>query len=166
MRNIFIKMSKTKLLSYSLFAFSIFMLLFTFYGLASVKVLADWKLSMPEGIVHSGDQLVLISQYTKLRDVNGKASRYIECRTKTSHVFVRYQLNEAVANRAKGAAGTGIPIVVPRNIPDLPATCRFSLAIIYDVLPFKKDYETNSTKEFTLYPAVQPPNPAIMAPKL
>lgn len=144
--------TSTRIISYVLFAFSLVILSATFYVLASVRVLEDWTLRLPPGPIHAGDQLVLISEYTKTRDVDGMAMRYIECKTRDSNVFIRYPINEAVADRAKGKAGTGVPLVVPRDIPDLPAVCKFSISITYDVLPFKKDYQKNSTPEFRLLP--------------
>lgn len=144
--------TNTRMVSYALFAFSLVLIALTLYFLSSVRVLENWSLRVPPGDIHAGDRLVLLSEYTKTRDVDGEAMRYIECMTKDTKIFIRYPINQAAANRAKGKAGTGIPLVVPRDIPDLPTTCKFSISITYEVLPFKKDYQKNSTQEFQLLP--------------
>lgn len=154
--------NKTKLASYVLFVFSAVVLGFSIYFTTNIHVLDNWTLEAPAGPLHAGDAVVLISKYTKLKDVDGTAKRYIECRN-DNNVFIRYQLNEALADRAAGAAGTGIPVKIPSNIPNLPTTCRFSISIEYHVLPFKPTPEKNQTKEFHLLPPVVASTPPLTA---
>ena len=117
----------------------------------NIVVLKDWKLSTPTQDIHAGDTVTLISEYTKVRNVSGKSVRYIECQN-SDRVYVRYPLNEAIANRGSGSGGTGVVVVVPTTIPNLPATCKFTIAIEYDVYPWRKVNVSNSTNEFTLLP--------------
>lgn len=144
-------LNKTQVLSYSLFALSAVILLVSFMITMNVQVLDKWVLRVPTNEIHAGDTVTLVSEYTKVRDVSGKAVRYIECENR-QHTYIRYPLNEAVANRASGTGGTGIVVKVPETIPDIPTKCKFTIAITYDVYPWKKVYETNSSNTFQLLP--------------
>lgn len=148
--------NRTMLLSYALFAFSVIFLLLTLYFTSNIKVIENWKLSIPGEPIHAGDEVVLISSYKKTRNVDGQARRYIECKNHDG-LFIRYPLSEANADRKAGNAGTGIPVKVPYNIPDLPAECFFSITISYPVLPFKPTVEKQQTQHFRLLPANSSP---------
>ena len=147
----FSRPNSSQLLSYALFAFSICVLLFSIMATMNVDVIKDWKLTIIRNEIPVGDQAVIISEYTKVREVSGKSVRYIECRN-IDGVWIRYPLNEARADRAKGTGGTGIPVVIPSNIPNLPTQCKFTIAIDYEVYPWRTVHVVNSTKEFTLVP--------------
>lgn len=146
------KPSKTAVASYVFFAISAVMLLFSFTMIMKVDVLANWRLVLPEGALHAGDTVVLQSLYDKKLDVTGEATRYIECKTKDTNIFVRYPVSKSVANRPAGLTGTGIVIAIPEVIPDLPATCKFTISIDYEVLAFRHVIETQSSDEFSLLP--------------
>lgn len=149
MRRPKLHLSRVQLFSYALFTLSAAILLMSFLLTMHVTVLKDWKLSAPTAEIHAGDTVTLVSAYTKVRDATGKSVRYIECQN-NNHVYIRYPLNEATANRSKGNGGTGIVVKVPESIPDLPATCKFTIAITYDVYPWRKVNVSNSTAEFQL----------------
>lgn len=146
-----LNLSRVQLLSYALFTLSAVILLMSFLLTMNVTVLKDWKLSVPAAEIHAGDTVTLVSAYTKVRDVTGKSVRYIECQNANS-VYIRYPLNEAVANRQKGSGGTGVVVKVPESIPNLPTICKFTIAITYDVYPWRKVNVSNSTNEFQLLP--------------
>lgn len=145
------KPNKTQVFSYALFALSAAVLFASFMLTMNITVLKDWRLSTPAADIHAGDTVTLVSQYTKVRNVTGKSVRYIECQN-SQHIYIRYPLNEAVANRAAGRSGTGIVVKVPETIPNLPTTCKFTIAIEYDVYPWRKVNVSQSSNEFQLLP--------------
>lgn len=138
------------MLAYGFFSVSLLVLTFSFSLIARVDVLKDWTLELPAGEIHAGDQVVVESIYTKTMDVTGEASRFIEC--KSDRAYVRYPVSKAVANRSAGSTGTGIVFVIPKVIPDLPATCRMNVTIDYEVLAFRHVIESNTSSEFQLLP--------------
>lgn len=119
--------------------------------IAPVDVLRDWRIVLPQQAIHAGDEITVQSIYTKVRNVTGHATRYIECDNKAG-VSVRYQLNEAIANRGAGHQGTGIVLKIPDDIPDLPALCRISTAVDYPVYSFRSHYEYTASDPFPLQP--------------
>jgi hypothetical protein len=149
--------SSTQVVSYCLLALSALLLLACVYMTYSIDVVTDWKLSLPEKKIHVGDTVVVASTYKKLRDVTGEASRFLDCNTKQG-VSIRYPVNKASASRGASdhrQTGTGIVLVIPNTIPDLPTKCRIAVSIDYPVLPWRHVIENNETKDFTLYPAVK-----------
>ena len=144
--------SVTAITSYVFFTASIGIAAFSVMMLANVDVLSNWRLVLPEGKIQAGDTVVIQSYYEKKMEVTGVATRYIECKTDKGF-FVRYPVSSAVANRPPGVSATGIVVEVPDVIPDLPATCKFSIAIEYEVLKFRRVVESNSSPEFLLLPA-------------
>lgn len=145
------KPSKTAIVSYILFGIAGGMMLFSISMLARVDVLDNWRLVLPAGEIHAGDTVVVQSLYEKKLDVTGKATRYIECKTKNG-LYVRYPVSTATANRPSGVAGTGIVFTAPEVIPDLPTTCKFTITIDYEVLAFRHVIESQSSAEFQLLP--------------
>ena len=144
--------TKTNVITFGLPILSLAILATTFYLLSNVKVLENWKLIGPTNDVHVGDTVVVQSTYNKVRDASGESVRYITCKNR-SGVWIRYELNRATSDRAKGVGGTGIPLTIRRDIADVPATCKFDIAIKYDgVLPFKSVNVYQSTKNFLLLP--------------
>lgn len=143
--------SKTSMVAYFLFFVSFCIATTTAYFVFTLDVLKDWKLTIPEQPIHVGDTIVIESAYIKLRDVSGTATRYIVC-DNAKGISIRYELNQRTANRRSGQGGTGIDVTIRRDIPDLPAKCKFAVAIEYEVLPFRKVHEYNETKEFMLQP--------------
>lgn len=146
------QLTRTKALSYFFFGLSVLILASTVYFIFTVQVLKNWTIDIPTTQIHAGDTVLLVSHYTKTRDIDGVAVHYIECKSPVNQAFIRYPINTSVANRQAGTGVAGIPVVVPTNIPGLPETCKFSTSVTYDVLPFKKTYQKSSSKEFTLYP--------------
>lgn len=144
----------TQLVSAVLFMMSAVLVGASVYMNASVDVLEDWRLELPQQEVHAGDTLVVQSIYKKTLDVSGKATRYIECQN-PSGVYIRYPISEAVANRASGSTGTGVVMVVPLTIPDVPTTCRVNITIDYEVLLWRHVIESVNSSEFKLLPARQ-----------
>jgi hypothetical protein len=145
------------LVSYVLFAISLGIIITAFAFTMNVDVLKDWHLTLPNGAIHAGDTILVESTYTKVRPVNGTAVRYLECENATNS-YIRYPINQAVADRAPGSrTGTGISIVIPESVPDLPAKCRISVLIKYPVYPWRTVSEYNATQSFTLLPKVVAP---------
>lgn len=124
---------------------------FSIYMTVTVDVLDNWKLALPNQKIHVGDEVTVASTYTKKMSVTGTAIRYLDCKNKDG-VLIRYELNRREANRAARTGGTGIVVVMPPTVVDLPAKCRIAVAIDYQIFLFKHVIETNETEEFTLYP--------------
>lgn len=143
--------SAVKWMTISLAFLSIASLLASVYMTFSIDVITDWKLTMPDKKIHAGDTIVVESDYIKTRDVTGKATRDIDCQNKEGS-YIRYHMNEAIANRAARSGGTGLEVKIPTNIPNLPTTCKIAVTIDYPVLPWRTVTEANETDEFTLYP--------------
>ena len=144
-------MNRINLLSYLLLLLSAITLVATVYFLSNIKVLENWKLSIPNTEIHVGDTVTIESTYNKLRDTSGESTRYITCKNKAG-LWVRYELNRATSDRAKGKGGTGIVVIIRRDIADVPTQCKFEVAIRYEVLPFRSVHVVNETNTFTLYP--------------
>ena len=157
---IFRQHSPLQYASYLMFALSALILGSTLYFIFSIKVLAAWRIILPTGDIHVGDTIVLKSEYTKLRDVQGRATRYIDCQNRAG-VMISYSINEAPADHAVGNGGTGVVLYVPSSIPDLPTYCQFRILLDYPVLPFRHVYQSNHTASFRLLPKV---SAAVAAP--
>lgn len=148
------RLNRSDTITYLFISLSILLLSFTTYSLIKIDVIEDktWNLILPEGEIRAGDTIYVQSQYNKLRQVEGSAERYVECWTE-DHILVVYLVSKAVANRAAGKGGTGLPIPIPSNIPDLPTLCHIRVVVKYHVLPFRNVIEVKSTKDFMLLPA-------------
>jgi len=143
--------SRANLITLMLFALSGLILGWTIYTNLNIDVIEDksWRLILPAGNIHAGQTIYVKSEYKKLRTVEGQSSRYIECWTRDK-ILVTYLVSQAVANRAAGTGGTGLPIPIPTNIPDLPARCDIRVVIKYHVLPLRDVIEVKSSPDFTL----------------
>lgn len=147
--------TKTRVVSYLLFALSGFILAAAFYMNASIDVLENWRLILPTQSLHAGDTVVVQSIYNKKLNVTGEATRYIECESRPG-VFVRYPISVSPANRGTGNTGTGIELKIPANIPSLPATCKITVIIDYEIALWRHVIESNSSHTFTLHPEREP----------
>lgn len=146
------KINRSKLFTSILFILSLLILGSTAYYVSDIKVIQDWKLTLPDKPIHAGDTIIVASTYTKLREVTGEATRYVDCWTK-DNILISYPINVAIADRASGVKkGTGLILVMPTVIPDLPAKCSIRVNIKYKVLPLRTVHVTNTTAEFTLLP--------------
>lgn len=119
-----------------------------------VDVLTNWKLTISKDTYYPGDVVVIESTYTKNATVTGTAKRYLECKNQ-SGVLLRYELNQAVANRSSAQlTGTGVTVTIPDRLAEitLPTDCFFSIGIEYDVYPRRAEYEYNRTQDFKLVP--------------
>lgn len=141
--------SRTLMMAYFLFAASLGIVVSIIIYTNHIDVIKDWKLTLPTKDIHVGDQIVIESSYVKLREVKGKARRYINCQNQRG-VYVKYELNQRDADNKPGKGATGIDIVVRRDIPNLPTRCKFRVSIDYPVLPFKTVTEVGETEEFIL----------------
>lgn len=156
MREYIRSINTSRLISYGIFLLSIAILIGTFVATQRVTILKDWRLTIAASEIRVGDTVTIKSEYTKLREVSGKAVRYIECQD-GDNIYIRYPLNEAIADRQSGTAGTGIVVTIPTIISDVPTMCKFTIAIAYDVYPWKKVNQTNSSNEFMLLPEANSP---------
>ena len=145
------------LLSYILFAASAVVLVVLVAFTMQVDVLKNWKLELPSGPIHAGDTIVVQSTYTKVRAVTGVATRYLECAS-VQGAFIRYPINQATADRAPGVSiGTGVVLKIPETVPGLPAQCRISINVRYQVYPWRAVTEFTSTNgTFILLPSRSP----------
>lgn len=146
--------SSTQFTSYVLFALSIVILAMAAYMNFRIDVLSDWRLELPKDDIHIGDVIVVESIYKKELDVSGKSTRYIECKNERG-IFIRYPISEATANRSSGKNGTGIIMKIPNSIPDAPVTCRINVTIDYEIMAWRHVIESQNSKTFTLYPALE-----------
>lgn len=131
---------------------SVFILLVGYIAFWPVDVLQNWVLEMPGKSFTAGQSINVVSQYDKVREVEGVSHRYVSCDDRRG-INVRYEINSARADRTSGLnKGTGVPITFPLIVPDLPAQCRFSISICYDINILKQHCEFNETGFFTLNP--------------
>lgn len=145
-------LSATRLATYGLLVFALFTFAATVYMTFNIDVLQEWRLELPkQDKIHVGDKITIASIYHKTMNVKGTSVRYLDCKNKDG-IEIRYPLNQAVADRAPKKGGTGIVVVMPDTIPDLPARCRVAVVIDYPVLPWRHVIETEETREFTLHP--------------
>lgn len=140
----------------------------TFLGLLlyPIDVLNDdeWKIKVNGGNTHYVDETIAVdSIYTKLRKAEGQTTRYIDCRTQ-SGTFLRYELNQADANRrpSKTKQGTAFTFSVPKTITPVPTKCKIVIDIRYSVFKmlgqsFRTVPEYQESKEFNLLPASERP---------
>jgi len=145
---------RTNIVTALLFLLSGSILGWTIYSNFTIDVLDDktWRLILPTGDIHAGQTILVKSEYRKLRTVEGQAQRYIECWTR-ENIQVSYLVSTAVADRAKGTGGTGLPIPIPANIPGLPIKCDIRVVIKYHVLPLRDVIEVKTSQNFTLLSA-------------
>jgi hypothetical protein len=144
-------LTRVNLIAVTLMTASLVILGTSVYLLANITVIQDWKLILPAQEIHVGDTVTVQSTYNKVRDASGESIRYITCKN-LSGTWIRYELNRATSDRAKGRGGTGIVLVVRRDVADVPTSCKFEVAIRYDVMPGRHVNVYNSTRVFTLYP--------------
>jgi hypothetical protein len=130
-------------------AILIFSLLFAYLAFAPLNVLNDWQIIVDGSVHHPGETVSVVSQYKKLKNVSGLASRYLECKNFNGS-YTRYPVSTAKANRSAGTTATGVFIKIPTNIPGLPTKCRVSISIDYKVYTFRTATEANSSKDFSL----------------
>lgn len=144
--------STVRLTTYFMMVLSAIFIAASVYMTFSIDVLKDWTLTLPQQEVHAKDTITIQSVYTKVMSVKGESFRYLDCKNKNG-ITIRYPLNQAIADRAAQKGGTGVVVIMPDNVPDLPAKCKVSVVIDYPVLPWRHVIETQETKEFTLLPA-------------
>lgn len=143
----------TTLKSINVTLLSIIALIGLYIIFCPVPVLENWTVTMPGTVFTEGQTLNVESKYNKVRDVSGTARRYLNC-PDSRGVIVRYPVSEAVADNTPGVKrGTGVPVTLPTNIPNLPARCTFSISIEYDINFLKKTNVSNETGKFLLNPA-------------
>lgn len=139
-----------------MFTATLVILTATFVFTENVTVLKDWTINLPTQPIHAGDTINVQSVYTKLRPLTGTAERYVDCKGFKGG-YIRYLVNKAVANRAPAVhTGTGIVILIPMGIPDLPTQCHISIVVTYQVYPWRAITQFNQSKDFTLLPSLSP----------
>lgn len=143
-----------KLTTKLMFLSSVAVLCITAYFVYKIDVLTNWHLELPPAPIHAGDSITVKSVYTKTRDVQGDAKRYIECWTEQD-ALITYPINERLADRPAGSGGTGLVLPIPTFIPDLPTECRIRVRVAYQVLPFRTVNETVISTTFELLPPRQ-----------
>lgn len=159
-------LNKASLIAYSLITLALVIIFSTTYFVWNIDVVRDWKLVVPQQPIHAGDTIIVESRYTKLRDITpGYAKRYIDCQNKDG-LTVSYQINEAIADKTAGEKkATGIEMVMPTIIPNLPATCAIRITVSYPVLPLRTVLETNTSDSFELQPKREPTSSVNESPR-
>lgn len=121
---------------------------FAFLKLYPFEVLKDWKLTVPSGTYHQGDQIIAHTELDKVMNLPAHAHRNIECKNKAGS-FVSYHLADVEGNNSKtGHISRNIPFKVPIIIPDLPTTCRFSIEADYVIYSFREVNEYTASNTF------------------
>ena len=89
---------RANLITAGLFLLSGAILAWSLYSTFTIDVIDDktWRLVLPAGEIHAGTTIYVKSEYTKLRQVEGQAERYIECKTKDG-VQVSYHIETGAA---------------------------------------------------------------------
>lgn len=127
-------------------------IVFIYIKFSPVDVLKDWTLSVPSGTYHQGQEVVAHTEVDKVRPVSAHAHRNIECRNKAGS-FVSYHLADVIGGNSRvGHISADIPFIIPLNIPDLPADCRFSIAAAYSVYSFRQVNEYTASNTFLVVP--------------
>lgn len=137
--------------SYALFILSGAMALATITATLSVDVIKNWKLTLPPSEIHAGQTIVVQSEFTKLKAVKGIARRSVEC-VNIRGVYLKYLLNEAVAEAPPGRGGIGMVLKMPTDVPNLPTKCRISVNVDYQVYPWRTVTEFVRSADFDLLP--------------
>lgn len=122
---------------------------------APVDVIDDetWTITYDKSTYRVGDKATLTSKFTKLRDIDGTATRFISCKS-PDNVFIKYKLNNDVAIAPQGKAGVGIIVTIPQELAGitLPTDCRFTIRVDYNINFFRTHTESTTSSEFVLYP--------------
>lgn len=163
--------------------------IFAYAMFSPVDVLQNWTTKTQEPSYKTGDTVSIISHFEKVRDVDGVASRFLECRNKQGS-YTQYPLTQTQASRASGRGNTIITVKLPLAVSELPTSCRVAIVVQYKIYSFRTHLERSSTNSFTLesskilpstdksppldtnvtqlpqasiYPTTQPPQPTVAA---
>lgn len=123
--------------------------LLAYIRFAPVDVIANdsWTITVDKSSYTEGDVIAVTSEYQKFRQVTGVAKRYLNCLS-VSGANVRYELEEAEANREAGKNATGINVRVP-EIKEAPTKCHITIAIDYSIFgPLRHHPEQNDSNDF------------------
>ncbi len=129
-------------------------LFIAFVILFPVDVLTNWKIRIAKDHYTLGETVVIESLYTKNIEssVHSVVTRYLECKNGNG-VYVRYELNQALATAPQNiSGGTGIIVKIPEDIAevDLPTDCYFAISVDYDISPRRAKAEYNRSQNFVL----------------
>lgn len=135
----------------NLFAVSIvmFALLAIYTEFWPVDVLKNWTVTVPPGTYSLGQQVTAHVEVDKVRAVKAYAHRNIECKDNNGR-FVSYHLTDIAGSTKTGHLSSDIPFKIPTSIPNLPTTCRFSVAAQYKIYPYRSVDEYTFSNEFKL----------------
>lgn len=163
------RFNKTKIANLSMYALALSIAVGSIViGVAllyPIDVMKNWTIKLDKTSYTAGETTLVQSLYTKTSSYNGTAKRYIECKN-VNNVYIRYPLNEAKADRASGKTptGTGIPITMPIDIPNLPTTCVINISIDYKINALRTVNESQNSPSFQLTPVGQPTQPVTPQP--
>lgn len=163
------RFNKTKIANLSMYALALSIAVGSIViGIAllyPIDVLTNWTIRLDKTSYVAGETTIVQSLYTKNGSYTGTAKRYIECKS-VNNIYIRYPLNEAVADRAASATptGTGVPITMPLNIPNLPTTCVINISIDYKINALRTVNESQNSPSFQLTPVGQPTQPVTPQP--
>lgn len=133
------------LLTSTVFVAGCILLFLMFYPF---DVLKHWSLSVPAGTYRVGDEVRAHTELDKTKPLAAHAHRNIECKN-SSGVFVSYHLADITSSSKKtGHISANIPFQIPPTIPDLPTTCRFSIAATYSIYSFREVNEYTASNNF------------------
>lgn len=123
-------------------------LIVAYFILAPGDVLKNWKLSIPSGTYSVGQEVIVHVEVDKVKNIQAHAHRNIECQNKSGS-FVSYHLADiASSNTSVGHISSNIPFKIPTTIPDLPTTCRFSIAATYRLNSLRQTTEYTASNNF------------------
>lgn len=116
-----------------------------------VDVLQDWTLDIDKSEYQAGEKITVHNKVRKVRSVSGISKRYIVCNTPRGSTL-RSPMPEGVADRPQQTVSTDVQLIIPDDLPNLPATCYVEIVVSYDIYTVRKHVETNRTQDFTVLP--------------
>lgn len=145
-------MIKPALVISSLFSWLIVIctLALVYVEFAPINVLKNWTLSVPGGTYHQGQEVAAHVEVDKVRNSQAYAHRNIECLSKGN--FISYHLVDVQGGKRAGHISSNIVFKIPSTIPDLPTTCRFSIASTYKVYGLRSVNDYVASNTFRLEP--------------
>lgn len=117
--------------------------------LIPIKVLNDWHITVnPTQAYHIGGDLTLRSEYRKVFNSSPSSQRFIECEFQGG---VRdYPLYYSFAPHSTGKNISYATLTIPQIDQPLPAKCRVSVHVHYDLYHIKPVNQDNLSNEFTI----------------
>lgn len=119
-------------------------IVFLYISLIPINVLKDWRISVPPGTYGVGDPIVLTSSSIKQKNVQGEATRYVQCEN------IKYLFSQSTGKRKVGTVKSELRFRIPNNIANLPTQCRIGIDVTYTFWHVRKVHEHTMSNYFTV----------------